>query len=804
MIKNYILVSFRNFWKNKISYAVCIFGFALGIASSIIVFLFAQNEMTMDTFHKNSPSILRVIKKTSYRNTEYKYSSYTGAAARMFLMNRFSEIQYATRVLKENGYFGYNNQYHKDSEGLLYVDQDFLKMFTFPLIKGNATTILANPNSVVITETIARSYFGSQNPIGKKIKFNGRYLENTYILTVTGVIAKIPENSHLNFNFITSTETFFQALEKMKKGSRQKYISRWDTPINNYVQLSDPTLMNSFKTNLINNSYHISTQSETIKIKLDVEPLKEVYFSRKIQGKGFISLIIIYFLLVLSFIILLVICVNAMNILLSISTGRAKEIGVRKVLGANRKELIIQYFFESIIFSLVSSVIAVFIAQLFLPGFNYLVQKNLTIQFADNWWFYIFLLLISLFIGFASASYPAFFLSSLKTVEVLKGKRIASSKVLRKVILIVQLIASISLFVCTSHFSKNIDSLKKSILRDNGDIVILDINSNQMNKRLKKLKQDLLKSPGVLNVSGSSIAALKYVNKTSIKSHDLDRNRFKDQLLNFMMVDSDYLSTYGIQLLEGNDFSKELPENRVFLINKSAKEHFGWTAAVGKQIELPSWNIKGTIIGVTEDFYYFNPMSKIRPLIICLNTQKLRFMSVRLSTTESRVSNMSRIQDIWNKIYPTFTFEYSLLKSKIEENLMISFLNKVEFVLSVMTIISYSIAFLGLFGVVKLEIDSRFKEIGIRKVLGASSFQIINIFIKQYLTQAAIACIFAWTLLFFIIRKFGVISPSFTIHSDFNIFLTGGFLVILVGVLIITFCTYRAANQNPVDVLKYE
>ncbi len=787
MIKNYFKTAWRNLLQNKTFSLINIFGLALGMTCSLLIMLWLKDELNRDKFHANGPRLYRVMENQYYSGSISTFESTPGILADNIVKD-IPEIQMASQLLWESEpLFTVDNTY--DKEKGRFVDKDFLRMFSFKLVKGDPATALARPDAVVISKKLADKYFKGQDPVGKTIK-----VDNKDNVMVTGILDEIPELSSLKFDFLMN-------FEQWRKGN--DWAKEWG---NNgprcMVMLAANTSVDKVNAKI---KGYIKTKNKDSNVELFLQNFGDSYlYSQWDNGKqngGRIDNVKIFTLVAI--IILLIACINFMNLATARSLRRAREIGVRKVVGAGKGQLIGQFIGESILVSFIATLFSLAIVALILPSFNTLTQKHLALNFADPN-FLALLFGLTLVTGVISGSYPALFMSSLKPIVVLKGilKFKAGANYFRKGLVVAQFALSIFLILGMIVVYRQIDYIHNKNLGFSKENLLYMPLEGELQKNYTTFKNELAKQPGIKNVTsagsdplevGSSTQGVRWPGKDTTKLILFSNNP----------VSYDYIKTMGIQLIAGRDFSPEYGLDSVgYLINEAAAKKIGYREPVGK--ELTMWGDKGTIIGLMKDFHHNSLKVPIEPLILRLYKKSwgTYWGSVIVRTEPGKTKEaIASMEKMYKQFNPGFPFKYFFTDDEIAKNY------KSEYTVSKLSryfaFLAIFISCLGLFGLVMFTAEQKTKEIGIRKVLGASVPGIIRMLSKEFLILVIISAAIAFPAAWWFMHKW-LMDYAYRIEIGWWVFPAAGVAAMLIALITISFQSIKAALANPVKSLRTE
>ncbi|HEX6845860.1 MAG TPA: ABC transporter permease [Chitinophagaceae bacterium] len=790
MIKNYFKTAWRNLLHNKAFSLINIFGLALGMTCSLLIMLWLKDELKKDRFHANDKRLFRVMENQYYSGDISTFPSSPGILAENIVKD-IPEIEMASQMLwEEEPLFTVGNNY--DKEKGRYVQKDFLRMFSYRLLKGDPATALARPDAIVISKSLADIYFKGEDPVGKMIKIDSR--EN---VIVTGVLDVVPKLSSLKFDFLMSYDIWFK---------RNDWAKEWG---NNgprcYVMLKENTSVDKVNAKIKN---YIKTKNKDSNVELFLQNYGESYlYSNWDNGKqagGRIENVRIFSFVAV--VILLIACINFMNLATARSLRRAREIGVRKVVGAGKRQLIAQFIGESMMVSFLAILISLLLVVLILPVFSELTDKQLSISLADPT-FVLILLGLAVVTGVISGSYPALFMSTLKPIVVLKGilKFKSGATFFRKALVVSQFVLSIILILGMIVVYRQLDYIhNKNLGFAKEDLLYMPLEGG-LGKSYFAFKEELLKQPGIKNVTssghspvevGSSTQGVRWPGKDTTKLILFSNNP----------ITYDYVKTMDIRLIAGRDFDPSYSLDTMnYLINEAAAKKIGYKDPVGK--ELTMWGDKGTIIGLMKDFHHNSLKVPIEPLILRLFKKSWTgdggyWGSVIIRTEKGKTRQaIASMESTFKKFNPGFPFKYYFTDDEIMKNY------KAEYTVSKLSryfaFLAIFISCLGLFGLVMFTAEQKTKEIGIRKVLGASVTGIVKMlskdFLKLVLIAAAIAFPVAWWLMNNWLQDF-----EYRINISWWVFVVAGVVAMLIALLTISFQSIKAAIANPVKSLRTE
>jgi len=804
LLKNYLKITWRNLKRNKIYSFINVFGLAVGMACCIVIILFVQDELSYDRFHENADRIFRLTITRTTSGQEFHHTITYGDMG-PGLVNEFPEVVDCVRLGMPRDFIveSDSKRFQTDPVG---SDPSILNIFTFPLIKGDKNTALKSPNNAVISEQLAEKLFGDEDPIGKIIRLYGVDEKNDF--QVSGIMKNIPHNSHLRFDFL---------VPHRHKEAQTGAIGSRSWKCVTYLLLREKTnpreLEKKFPDFLVKH-YGKQRASEN---KFILQPLTSIHlhsdldYDEIVLKKGNITTS--YSLSAVAFLILLIACINFMNLSTARATRRSKEVGLRKVEGASRLQLFRQFFGEAVFLSFVSLFLAVVIASLLLPFFNSVIGKHLSMNFRGNLLLYAGLILLSLFVGIISGSYPSIIISSFHPVEVLKGdvkKGSALGKYMRKGLVVFQFGISLIFIIGTIIIFQQMNFVKNRDLGFKKDNIIrIPIFKDEaFTLRPELIKRELDKHPNILKVIVTS-GVPGFYNGWPIKCIPEGFARDEPVEINAIEVGEDYFDFFGVDIVQGRDFSKEiaLDAELAVILNETAIKAFNWKFPVGKQIESAHFSDNSnklasvTVIGVVKDFHNGSLHEEIKPTIYKFNPQ--RHSTICLHVGQENIQDtISFLNKKWRELPTYLILNYYFIDESLETYLY-SDDRKVSKVFTFSSGLAIVLACMGLFGLASFSAERRIKEIGIRKVLGASISNIVLFLSKDFAKLVLIANIIAWPIGYYVAYRW-MQDFAYRINISLWAFLLAAFLVFLITILTISFQTVKAANLNPVDTLRYE
>ncbi len=786
MIANFLKVAFRHLKKNKGYSFINMIGLSLGMACAILILIWVNDEIQYNKFHKNYSDLYQVLETQSYDGKKFTFAAMPGGFGPA-VKQELPEIQYAARTdwgTRALFTLGEKSIYEVGH----YADPDFLKMFSFPLIKGQAEKQLLDPTSIVITDVMAEKFFGKQDPIGKTLKVN-----NDKLYTITGVVKQPPTNSSLRFSWLTTFKSYVE---------RNQWLESWgNNGIQTFVQLKPGTDISK-----VNKKFYSFIQSKDTSavarpflFSVDDWRLRGNFEEGKQVG-GRIEYVRLFSIIALM--IIVIACINFMNLATARSEQRAKEVGVRKVMGAGRGVLMKQFFGESIVMSFAAMILAGLIVFLVLPAFNNLVEKKLAFDF-NNQVIWLGLPLIALVCGTLAGSYPSIYLSSFNPTTVFKGLRIgknSSVTYIRKGLVVIQFVISIVLIISTIIIYRQIQHVKDRQLGFDKDQIIYSGLRGDMDKHFAAIRQDLLSSGVVENAAVSNSRVLELGSSSADFSWQ-GKNPSSQVLVTTEWVSPEYISTMKMQLKAGRDFYTDgVIDSTNVIVNETFARIMGKENPVGHWLKRDD-NRQLQIVGMVKDFIYNDMYKKPEPLILFCQPSSVNILLVRLKETKDARNALAKVEGIVKKHAPGYPFEYKFMDEEFN-NLFKSemLIGKLSRLFAFLTIL---ISCLGLFGLAAYTAERRTKEIGIRKVLGASIGNVIGLLSKDFLRLVGIASVIAFPLAYWAMNSW-LQDFAYRVKISWWIFIVAGVLALVIALLTVSFQAVKAAVMNPVKSLRTE
>lgn len=784
MLKNYFKIAWRNLFKNKGFSVTNILGLTIGITCTILIFLWVQDERAYDKFHNNYNNIYQVIAHRNFNNQIFTDRNMVMPLAKslkdaspqiknaVVTTHRQSHIlTYGEAKLKKNGYT---------------VSEHFFDMFSWKFIKGNAATAIPDAYSIVLTESAAKALFGKADPINKVVK-----IDNDYDAKVTAIVEDPPGNSTFQFDFINM---FNYSGDSEKRAMTNWQNSSWTV----FVQMIPGANMQTLD-KTVNDIKHQHDLNDKMSTYFTFPMGKWRLYSDFKDGKntgGMIEYVRLF--TVIALIILLIACINFMNLSTARSEKRAKEVGVRKTLGSGKKQLILQFFCESIILAFIAFVFSVGAVYLLLPAFNTLVDKSLTLNIAQPL-FWLGALAIILFTGLVAGSYPALYLSSFNPITVLKGTFISGAKAVlpRRILVVAQFIISILLISATIIVYQQIQHVKHRDIGYNPDNLIMVPSSPDIRKNFSVIKQELQKT-GLINAVTQTSSPITDIWWKSPAPDWEGKPADGEIIMTGIATDVDFAKTMGIKILKGKDFSGTPSDSSAMLLNKAAVEAMGLKDPIGMQM---NYGQKYIVIGVTDNVVMESPYKPVDPMMVFYDPNNSSSISIRLNNAEQLQKSLQSIEIIFKKYNPAYPFEYQFADQEFGKKFLTEDL--ISRIINIFAGLAIFICCIGLAGLASFTIQKRIREIGIRKVLGATVQQLLMLISKEFLRLVLIAFVIAVPLTWWLMNNW---LEKYPYRVNISVWLFGavGVIILLLTLVVVSLNTMKAAVANPVKSLRTE
>ena len=807
MIRNYIKTAFRNLLKNKGFTAINVLGLALGLATCLLIVFYVFDELSFDRYNVNLDRIYRVNNDIKFGGNENTYSE-SPAPTAAALKNDFPEIEQVTRFRQRGGNQVKKGVQNIQEDNMVYADPAIFDVFTLPMIDGKPANALKETHTVVITERIALKYFNSTSAVGKVLTFN-----DTALYKVTGVIKNIPAQSHFNFDFLISMPTLQESKDdSWFSNNFQTYIlfrpgvdyKKFEAKLPQFlIKHAGPQLQD-----ILHMTFAKLEQGGSY-FRLSLFPLKKIHLESTAKydmgTKGDIK--IVYIFSAIAIFILLIACVNFMNLSTARSSNRAKEVGVRKVLGSPRKYLIAQFLTESIMVTLAGAIIAIFIAWAFLPLFNQMSGKELTITSQIVGWLLPMMLVFIIVVGCLAGSYPALYLSGFQPIEVLKGKIAAGFKggMLRSTLVVFQFSISIFLIIGTIVIYNQLKYIQSKDLGYDREHVLIVNRVWTLGNKAKTFKHEIQQLAGVKSVTMTGFLPTSgYNNNSSLfKDPVLDAKKAVQSAI--WNVDEDYVPTLGIKMKSGRNFSSQMKtDTTAIIVNEAAEQLLGFANPLNQTLYLPMDSKASVmkpfhIVGVMKNFNFRSLRENVTPLIL-FDSEDTGSLGIRISSADIP-GLLTQVKNKWISMSPNLQFDYSFMDEDFDRSYRAE--QRWGTIAIAFTSLAIIIACLGLFGLAAYAAEQRTKEIGIRKVLGASMSTIVGMLSKDFIVLVFIAIIIASPFAYWAMHTW-LQGFAYRQNIQWWVLAVAGVLAILIAFITISFQSIKAALTNPVKSLRSE
>jgi putative ABC transport system permease protein len=807
MLKNYIKTAVRNLLKRKGYSLINIVGLAIGMASCLLILMFVNDELNYDTYNDKADRIYRVAGSFFYGGRSFDIAVAPAPMAQV-LIDEFPEVENAVRFRQRGRYvFRYGDNTFRELS-VSYVDSSFFDVFSIPLLKGNPDTALVDPNTLILGPNTARKYFGDEDPVGKTLRLNDR---SDYM--VTGVFEEIPGNSHFHFDIFISMVSLPESKNKIWMSQNfQTYILLREGADPASVEAKFPDMLLKYMGPQIE-----AFMGKSMEKLVEENQLEGEFYLQRLQDIHLHSDLIaemeptsdikyVYIFTAIALFILIIASINYMNLSTARSAGRAREVGIRKVLGSFRAQLIRQFLTESMLLCLVSLVLALGLVGLALPFFNGLSGKDLSISSLSNPVMLGALFLVTVFVGILAGSYSAFLLSGFQPVNVLKGQLKSAAKTgwFRSGLVIFQFAASIILIIGTFVVYKQLDYIQNKKLGYNKEQVIILSNTYLLDDQTEAFKNQLLTYPQIVSASISDYLPVPSNNNNTAVMPEGERGSKKATSMQNWVVDYDYIKTLGMKIVDGRDFSREFStDTEATIINQAAAKQFDWAQPVGRRIGRIVSNTGDLamyeVIGVVEDFHFQTLKETIGPLVMFLGNSN-GMITFRVET-EDMSGAIALLEKEWKKFLPYQPFEFSFLDERFAD--MYQAEQKIGRIFGVFAGLAIFIGCLGLFALAAFTAEQRTKEIGIRKVLGATAPNIVRLLTREFVILITVSNVIAWPVAFLVMRGW-LKDFSYRIPLNVWIFIGAGLMTLAIALLTVSFQAVKAAFADPANSLRYE
>lgn len=799
MLWNYIKIALRNLSRQKEYTLINLAGMSSGMAACILIMLLVIHELSYDRFHHGVEDIYRVAIDGQFGD-DILNIPLTNAPLCHAMIEDLPEVVSATRIENndETALFSQGG-HHFYEEGLLMVDSTFFDVFSFNILQGNPHTALTTPYSIMLTQSAARKYFGTENPMGQTLRMN-----NQYSFKVTGILADVPDNSHIQFTMLASFSTLYA------QGKKEHYNDWGSFMLYTYVRLVPGSNIKETEAQfpaLFEKHLGDLSSITNIKIRPYLQPLTNIHLHSHLIGELTPSgdIAHVYAFTAIALFILLIACINYMNLSTAQAVKRSREIGIRKVLGADRHALIRQFLGETVLFTLIAIILGLLFTELTLPLFNQITNVKLSLQNLTPQQWIVMLMGLALFTGIFAGSYPAFFLSSLQPVQVLKGA-ISSSRrkpTARNILVVFQFTVSIVLIISTTVIYQQLDFLQnKKLGFEKEHLLIIPLRGDELQKKHQRLISHFNTLTVVEQASISNSIPGKGLDGTGFVPEGTDPN--KPFIIYTLYGNKNLIHTMGMKLFQGRPFYAEASSDSLsVIINETMAKKLGWRNPLGKKIFFfgdTEQRTSLTVIGVIKDFYFKSLHEPCEPSMISSIPLKPNFLLLRLIPGDL-ATQLNSVKNHWNTIAPEFPFDYIIPQDTL--NTLHHNEQQMGRLFVFFTILAIIIACLGLLGLVSYTAGLRAREIGIRKVLGASILSIINMLAFEFIRWILLGTLLAWPLAYYIMQQW---LNNFAFHIQLNafVFVLAAGAALIIALLTILWQAIKIALTNPIEVINYE
>lgn len=800
MFKNLFKIALRNIFKDKVYSAINILGLTIGITCSIFLFMYILDELSYDRYHTNANNIYRIVS-----NIKEPDNAFTWAVAQVpmaqELRNNYPEVKNAVRFYGTGRTLYKNGEKQFNEEDFYLTDSTVFNMFTYEFLAGDVNTALDNPFSIVLTETVAKKYFASATEaLGQSLqnKENQEY-------KITGVIKDVPYNSHFRFDALISRSS--------QPGSDGGSWGNFG--VFTYIQLPegyDLSKMYASLDKIVKERVNPIFEQYNIKIGYELQRITDIHLHSKIQDEaeegGDIS--VIYIFGAVSAFMLIIACINYMNLATARSANRAKEVGVRKVMGSQRKQLIMQFITESVVLTLIALALSILLIYALLPAFNGLANKHLPFSYILQTPVVLTLLGVTLFSGIVGGSYPAFYLSSFNPVSVLKGKLSTrgGSVIFRRVLVVLQFSISIFMLISTLVVFDQLSYMRnKDLGFDKERVVKLTLSERELRQKADVLVNRLKQAPEVAGVGTATSVPGQGVGKLLLKVED-NQGKMVDRGIDLFNADFDFVKTMGMEIVKGRDFSRDVSSDTTYavLVNEAMVKRMAWDDPIGKKFVFEQGgpnneDIEKRVVGVLKDYHQNSLYDAIEPIMVILNDENY-FVLVRTEEGDVKKS-LAAVENVWKDLFPNNTFQFEFLDQDFNSQYKAD--EKRSLIFTVFSSLTILIACLGLIGLAAFTTEQRTKEIGVRKVIGASVSSLVSLVSREFFILVGLGMViafpFAWYFTDNWLQNFAY---RIELKGEWLTFLVSALLAFVITLITVGYHVMRAAHANPVKSLRDE
>lgn len=809
MFRNYAKFFIRNLKNNKVYSIINILGLSIGLFTCILMLLYVDDELKYDRFHEKGDNIYRLVRHLHFSERSGSHATSFAPFAQGLLDSYPEVVEEVVRFYRHAAMIKVDDENNIHEKNLYFTDSNVFRVFDFPLVSGDPERALIDPFTMVISQEAAKRYFEDSDPVGKILKFN-----DDHEFRITGVMGELPGNSHFDIDILCS----FSSVKPIAGYdiSVKTHGSVWHPALYTYILASDKGRVKEIEKTLPDFAVKMYGTWAREEIIFELQPLQDIHLRSHLKEEISANSDIAYVYIIsgIAFLVLVIACINFMNLSTSRSAARAKEVGVRKVMGAQKKQLIGQFIFESTAFSFLSLVVAAAFVEVFLPVFNKFTGKDLSLELLTNPEVLTGFLLLIIFVGLFSGSYPAFYMSAFRPVRVFRGMNFFrnSGSLLRKILISLQFAITVILIIGTFVIRDQMGFIRNKRLGLNKDqVLLININDASIQKKYELFRNELGLNTNINSVSFST--ELPFMDTPAewvYRTAQTPRGDFPTMFMNG--VDYDFIKSMNIELLEGRDFKKEISTDLKsgYILNEAAVKELGWEEPVGMEfgrdpIKYQHLAVKelGKVIGVVRDFHFTSLHNAIDPLALFVDPHA--YLPYRYIIVKTKAENISDtiefIENKWDELAPYLPLEYSFLDDgfmrqyRSEEKLGNTF--------GYFTFLAIIVACMGLFGLISYTVEQRSKEIGVRKVLGARVTNVVTLLSKEFLKIVLISNAIAWPAAFYAANRW---LEQFAYKTDITItvFLFSSLAAVLISMITVSIQTIRAANTDPVNSLRNE
>ncbi len=811
MLKNYLIVAFRNLKRNKFYSVINILGLAIGLTCMILIMLYVNDELSYDKHHLNHERVYRLESHFTIQDKD-DYFALNSLPFAQAMKDEYPEVEEIVRFReKANTMFKLGEKQFFEN-AIFFADSTVFKVFTYPFIYGDPATALTKPRTIVITKSMSERFFGSANPIGEELETGSRQK-----LTVTGVIEDLPKNSHVLFNALISMKTLeaFYGPERFDTGNPGNF---WNIGYMAFMMVkegTDPQIFYDRFPDFYDKYMRAVGDAINSSYELMLTPLADIHLHSRLDWDlptG--NIVYVRIFSIVGLFLLIIACINYMNMATARATRRAREVGIRKAVGGGRGSLVRQFLGESVLMALISLVLAIILAELLIPIFSQMTDKQITFNPFERPMLSLAIVGLTLFVGLVAGSYPAFYLSAFKPVQVLKASALSTRRgsTLRKLLVFMQFTISVVMIIGTLIVIGQINYLKTKPLgyaKDN--IVYFEVRDTVISRQIPNLKEEFKNNPNILGTGASNSVPGEETAKLVIFVESEDG--YKEEPMNLIWVDNDYLPLLEYQLVEGRYFDEEMKTDmeQGILINETFAREYNWMDdPLGKKISFGrgddgSYEIELSVIGVLKDFNYRTLHNNIEPLAILLGGEgaamgNLSRMYVKISA-ENTAETIQYMKEAWEKHIKEYPFQFKFLEDSL--NTLYESERRLGLIFSYLAFLCILIACMGLLGLSVFITEQRTKEIGIRKVMGAEVGNIFILLVKGFMTLVSVSTLVAMPIAWVALDKW-LQNFAYQVEINWLWLIAGAGIAILIAFLTIALQALRAARSNPVSALQYE